>query len=65
MSSWLGTVQLWAICAGVPGKVRGSVEAIRLGDDSGPAYPWRRHFHRGYPEDVVQGWMAEFDGAGA
>ena len=50
-----------AICAGVPGKTRGSVEAIRLSDDSGPAYPWRRHFHRGYPEDVVQGWLAEFD----
>ena len=50
-----------AICAGVPGKVRGSVEAIRLSDDSGPAYPWRRHFHRGYPEDVVRDWIAESD----
>lgn len=49
-----------AICAGVPGKVRGSVENIPLSDGSGAAYPWRRHFHRGYPEDVVQGWMAEF-----
>ena len=54
-----------AICAGVPGKVRGSVEAIRLSDDSGPAYPWRRHFHRGYPEDVVRDWIAESDRTGA
>lgn len=52
-----------AICAGVPGKVRGSVEAIQLSDGSGPAYPWRRHFHRGYPDDVVRGWIGEFEGA--
>jgi acetyltransferase-like isoleucine patch superfamily enzyme len=52
-----------AIVAGVPGKVRGSVERVPLSDGSGPAYPWRRHFHRGYPEDVVRGWIAEFDGS--
>ncbi|MEX5719532.1 acyltransferase [Geodermatophilus maliterrae] len=52
------------ICAGVPGKVRGPVDRIPLGDGSGPAYPWRRHFHRGYPEDVVRDWDAEFDGTG-
>ncbi len=54
-----------AICAGVPGKVRGTVENIPLGDGSGPAYPWRRHFHRGYPADVVEGWIAEFSGTGS
>ncbi len=54
-----------AICAGVPGKIRGSVENIRLTDDSGPAYPWRRHFHRGYPAAVVEGWIAETGGAQA
>jgi acetyltransferase-like isoleucine patch superfamily enzyme len=48
------------ICAGVPGKVRGSVEKVPLTDGSGPAYPWRRHFHRGYPADVVKGWIGEF-----
>jgi acetyltransferase-like isoleucine patch superfamily enzyme len=50
------------ICAGVPGKIRGAVEGVTLSDGSGPAYPWRRHFHRGYPEDVVRGWIAEFGG---
>lgn len=54
-------VSAGSICAGVPGKAAGSVERIELVDGSGPAYPWRRHFHRGYPEDVVQGWIAEFD----
>jgi acetyltransferase-like isoleucine patch superfamily enzyme len=49
-----------AVYAGVPGKVRGQIDRIQLADGSGPAYPWRRHFHRGYPEDVVQSWLAEF-----
>ena len=31
-----------------------------LRDGSGPAYPWMRHFHRGYPEAVVERWKAEF-----
>ena len=49
------------LCAGVPGTVRGPVDRILLTDGSGPAYPWRRHFHRGYPEAVVREWRAEFD----
>jgi acetyltransferase-like isoleucine patch superfamily enzyme len=47
------------LCAGVPGTVRGPVDRIQLADGSGPAYPWRRHFHRGYPPDVVEEWLAE------
>jgi acetyltransferase-like isoleucine patch superfamily enzyme len=54
-----------AIVAGVPGKVRGTVESIQLSDGSGPAYPWRRHFHRGYPEAEVAAWIAEFPGTQA
>jgi acetyltransferase-like isoleucine patch superfamily enzyme len=23
------------------------------------AYPWKKHFHRGYPESVVESWIAE------
>lgn len=48
------------LCAGVPGTVRGPVDRVQLTDGSGPAYPWRRHFHRGYPDDVVREWTAEF-----
>jgi acetyltransferase-like isoleucine patch superfamily enzyme len=49
------------IYMGNPGKVRAPASRLLLSDRSGPAYPWRRHFHRGYPDDVVQGWIAEFD----
>ena len=51
-----------AVVAGTPAKERGDSSAIELRDGSGSAYPWRRHFRRGYPEDVIAGWAAEFDG---
>ncbi len=52
------------VVAGVPAKDRGLARDILLRDGSGkPAYPWIRHFHRGYPTDLVQAWMAG-DGAG-
>jgi acetyltransferase-like isoleucine patch superfamily enzyme len=45
------------LAAGVPAAIKGSVEDIKLRDDSGRyAYPWIRHFHRGYPETVVKNW---------
>jgi acetyltransferase-like isoleucine patch superfamily enzyme len=50
------------IAAGVPARIVGPVETVRLRDGTGrPAYPWRRHFHRGYPDDVVARWKAEFE----
>jgi acetyltransferase-like isoleucine patch superfamily enzyme len=56
------------VCVGVPGRVVGSTSRIRLKHNGEPAYPWRRHFHRGYPEQVVEQWKREFaqqpDGAG-
>jgi acetyltransferase-like isoleucine patch superfamily enzyme len=48
------------LVAGVPGRVIGRASAVRLrppGD--GPAYPWRQHFHRGYPPDIVERWVDE------
>ncbi|RYF11164.1 MAG: N-acetyltransferase [Deltaproteobacteria bacterium] len=45
------------IVAGVPAKSRGATDTIKLKDGSGEsAYPWTRHFHRGYPDDVVAHW---------
>jgi acetyltransferase-like isoleucine patch superfamily enzyme len=49
------------IAVGNPCKVIGPTSRIRLRDGSeSPAYPWRRHFHRNYPEEVVSRWMSEF-----
>ena len=49
------------VVAGVPARRLCHTSEIQLADGSGrPAYPWRRHFHRGYPEDVVARWKDEF-----
>jgi len=49
------------VVAGAPAKPVCATDQIKLRDGSGrPAYPWRRHFTRGYPDDVVAQWMAEF-----
>jgi acetyltransferase-like isoleucine patch superfamily enzyme len=48
------------VVSGVPAVSRGATNRIRLKDGSGKAYPWMRHFHRGYPEDVVASWIEEY-----
>lgn len=50
------------ICIGVPGKNRGPTTLIKHKQTGEPAYPWRRHFHRGYPAEAVAAWKAEFGG---
>lgn len=49
-----------ALVAGNPARFIRSASSIVLRDGSqAPAYPWRRHFHRGYPPDVVKEWLDE------
>jgi acetyltransferase-like isoleucine patch superfamily enzyme len=49
------------VVAGIPAKLICKTSDILLRDGSGkPAYPWRRHFHRGYPLEVVSKWLEEF-----
>lgn len=49
------------VVVGVPAKKLCMTSEIKLKDGTGePAYPWMRHFHRGYPESVVQAWKAKF-----
>lgn len=53
------------VVAGSPAKPICRTDTIKLRDGSGqPAYPWRRHFWRGYPDAKVAEWIAEFS-AGA
>jgi len=53
------------VVAGVPAKLICRTDKILHKDGSGrPAYPWRRHFTRGYPDESVVRWLAEF-GVGA
>jgi len=45
------------VVAGVPARVVGNTKAISLRDGSNtPAYPWTRHFTRGYPASVIADW---------
>lgn len=49
------------VVAGVPAREICRVEKMELKDASGQsAYPWRRHFRRGYPGDTVAEWEHEF-----
>ena len=47
------------IAVGNPSRIIGSTSAIKLRGTDQPAYPWRYHFHRGYPKEVVASWMNE------
>lgn len=48
------------VVRGVPAKVVSDVNAIELTDQPGQsAYPWTRHFHRGYPREVIESWQRE------
>ena len=50
------------LVAGNPAKKICSASRLRLKDGSRePAYPWRRHFHKGYTIDIVKNWKAEFE----
>lgn len=51
------------IYIGAPGRVVGSTSKIRFKESGNLVYPWRRHFHRGYPEAVVSAWRKEFPNA--
>ncbi|MCF6439049.1 N-acetyltransferase [Pseudoalteromonas luteoviolacea] len=51
------------VFVGNPAKDVCAIEKIKLKTaDGGQAYPWRRHFHRGYPDNVVENWKFEFSG---
>ncbi|MCF6317544.1 MAG: N-acetyltransferase [Marinosulfonomonas sp.] len=49
------------ICVGVPGRLVGETKKIKFKKTGEPVYPWRRHFHRGYPDEIVKSWIAEFE----
>jgi len=50
------------VVGGSPAKIICEVEKIKLKDGSGnSAYPWIKHFHRGYPPEIVKAWLDESD----
>lgn len=50
----------WVV-GGNPAKPLFEISKIKRKDGSNlPAYPWRRHFHRGYPPEEIEKWIGEF-----
>jgi len=48
------------VVAGVPAKLICNAADIKLKDGTGKtAYPWRNHFHRGYPKHIVELWLRQ------
>lgn len=49
------------VVSGSPAKQICSTSMIRLKVGAkGKAYPWPRHFHRGYPDHIVEKWKGEY-----
>lgn len=48
------------VVVGNPAKVLCEASAIKRKGTNESAYPWPRHFHRGYPADVVGEWQQQF-----
>jgi acetyltransferase-like isoleucine patch superfamily enzyme len=47
------------VVAGNPAKILCETSKIKLKDSPDlSAYPWPRHFHRGYPDSVIEEWMS-------
>jgi len=54
-------VEPHTIVAGAPAKSLGPTSKIKLRDNpQQAAYPWPSHFHRGYPEEIVEQWKQDF-----
>jgi carbonic anhydrase/acetyltransferase-like protein (isoleucine patch superfamily) len=54
-SSVKGKTEKHSIYVGSPAKNVGPTSRIKL-EDGTDAYPWTKHFKRGYPEDVIKNW---------
>jgi acyl-[acyl carrier protein]--UDP-N-acetylglucosamine O-acyltransferase len=52
-------VEPFSLIVGSPGRKIKDVRDLK-GADSTQSYPWRMHFKRGYPEDVIRSWEEEF-----
>lgn len=49
------------VVSGSPAKTLFETSKIKLKDGSDTnAYPWPRHFHRGYPEKVIKEWIEKY-----
>lgn len=57
-----GETETDMIYAGSPAKKICPTSKIKLHESGEEAYPWRKHFHRGYPTELVEQWINETKG---
>lgn len=48
------------VVGGHPAKVICETSAIKLKNQESSAYPWTRHFRRGYPDDIIAEWKKQY-----
>ena len=44
------------LAVGNPGRIIGNVSDVKIKGTNKPAYPWKYHFHRGYPKEIIDMW---------
>ncbi|MCI5122689.1 MAG: hypothetical protein D3908_16185 [Candidatus Electrothrix sp. AUS4] len=47
------------VWVGNPAKCAGPTSTIRHKEKNISAYPWQKHFYRGYPDEVVRSWNTD------
>lgn len=62
-SSFKGEAEENYVYAGSPAKRICKTSRIKISNSEDSAYPWRKHFHRGYPREFVEKWIEEFAGS--
>lgn len=53
-------VQEGMVAAGNPAKEICKTSDITIRGKQESAYPWPKHFHRGYPQEIINKWKEEF-----
>lgn len=53
-------VEPFSLVVGSPARPIKDVREVKSFDGN-PGYPWRRNFSRGYPDNVVETWLRDFD----
>lgn len=56
-------VEPGSLVSGSPARKIAMARHVQLSDGSGPAYPWNRHFHRGFPDEILERWASGALGA--
>lgn len=47
------------VAVGNPARIIGPASRVKIKGTDKPVYPWRYHFHRGYPKEITDRWMNE------